>query len=455
MRNLPSVIETDFFGITQFTLILNHICETLMLNELQQWLLDFGRPYLIDDSQQRSSGLNAMQRGLLQQQKEWRRRGRFRFPQPEKWLWSDQSLAQASDWLSACFKASLFPPGVKILDGCCGAGVDCVALAMRGPVLAVDQDPWLVALAVNNAAAHGFKIEGVAAALDAEIIGHSDWLHVDPDRRAQSIKTTRADLFSPSIEDLLRWSKVSQGTMIKVAPSTRFEASTCEWIKQHLHRLWIGSNGQCRQQLLLSGAVGKDSWFDQLPEVSLDSNRRTAAILAQPVPFTGLGDLRSQFRCWHYSSDHTSLDEFGFPSTIEDPECLGRYVFDLHATLHASDLHHAWALQQGLSAITDPRGYFSGDQPLHSPFCQCFEVIEVVSFDDRKLRKWLKSRQVGNVEVKCRLHHLDASALQRKYSGTGDNAISLLITRLGQSIRAIACKRIAGDDIQNEVAHEA
>lgn len=428
----------------------------MSLNEAQQWLIDFGRSFLLEQAQKQRAGLSQVQQALLQQQIEWRRRSRFRFPQPDLWLWSDRSLSQASDWLSACFKASLFPPSVLAVDGCCGAGVDTAALALRGPTIAVDEDPWMAALAKSNAASHGQQIKSFAEPLTKASLRDAQWMHADPDRRPGNVKTLEADEFTPAIEQLVQMLEGLEGGIIKIAPATRLSPDMNSWVSENCTRVWIGSFGECRQQLLLYGQARVSECLRRMFEVSIPHESVT-----QEFPSNQPGVRMAAVLC---PTDSASAQSFKYKHHTENPiasfraelfaraeeeaedvdvdEEVGEYVYDLHAVLHASELHESWAAERGLAAITDARGYFTSDHAIDSPMAQCFQVIEVVSMDDRKLRKWLRSQNAGNVEIKCRLHTLDASALQRRYSSEQGDPMTLLVTRFGDRVRAIACRRM-------------
>lgn len=406
------------------------------LNELQDWLLEYGRGFLQDPASRQQARLSQVQQALLEQQIAWRYRSRFRFPEPERWLWSDRSLAQSSDWLSAAFKASLFPPDELVVDGCCGAGVDTVALALRGPVIAIDCDPWLVALAQNNTAAHDRQICTYAERLSEASIRGAKWLHADPDRRLDQAKTLRADEFSPSIDELSELFKHVAGGMIKIAPSTEFSEHTAAWIDQQGCRAWIGNYGECRQQLLLVGQILQQGLLQQilLADSVSSVNARIAVVLSAAQG--AHTSLSHGFQWQAFASAPLSFDRY--PASTQN---IGPYVFDLHATLHAAELQPAWAALNNLQAITDVRGYFTSDKPMNNSMAQCFEVIDVVPWDDRKMRKWLRERDVGNVEIKCRLIRLDASDFQRRYSGQKGPPVTILVTRVGHRVRGIICRR--------------
>ncbi|MFO0940866.1 MAG: hypothetical protein U0930_08865 [Pirellulales bacterium] len=417
------------------------------LNEVQRWLIDSGRAFLADNAQKQRSGLSQIQQALLLQQIEWRKRSRFRFPDPSLWLWSDKSLSQASDWLSAIFKSAVFPEGRLVLDACCGAGVDSVAFTLRGPVIAMDEDPWMAALSASNATAHGKSIESYSEPFSFASLRNARLIHVDPDRRPGNVKTLEADEFSPPLEAILEMIEKTEGGIIKIAPSTRFSADRSRWIEQNCTRVWLGSFGECRQQLLLCGSARKAALLSQLnPKLEPpDANiLRMAVVLgfcnssgADRFSFqSDFEDARRNFVAESFASNSADVEGVNLTDEVDN------YVFDLHSVLHAAELHEAWANQHKLAAITDSRGYFTGGEPISSPLAQCFEVMDVVSCDDRKLRKWLRQNKIGTVEVKCRLHALDANSLQRRYSSNSGEPITLLITRFDERVRAIACRRV-------------
>jgi hypothetical protein len=145
----------------------------------------------------------------------------------------------------------------------------------------------------------------------------------------------------------------------------------------------------------------------------------------------------------------------------------GTYVADLHAVLHAAELQVAWAAAHGLRPLGGIHGYFTGDSlqttpPGGSPhradetttqsspartedqtaWADYFLVKELLPWDDRQVRKWLRGQDSGIVEVKNRMVRLDANAFQRRYSGKGARPYTLLVTQLGSRVRVIVAERI-------------
>ncbi|MEM7559020.1 MAG: class I SAM-dependent methyltransferase, partial [Planctomycetota bacterium] len=190
------------------------------MTEPYEWLIDRSQEFLLYEGNTHSivgaEQLAASQVSMLKQQVQLRKRAGKRFPSPEKWLWTARSFSQASDWYSAHFKASVVPEGCRVVDGCCAAGSDLVALAQRGPAIGIDLDPELVALARHNLTAHQMSAEVQKSDLiDCESwMEPEDWLHVDPDRGGPEGKTTRSDQFSPSLPSVLSLAEKTAGSFI-------------------------------------------------------------------------------------------------------------------------------------------------------------------------------------------------------------------------------------------------
>ncbi len=370
--------------------------------------------------------LSPWQRELIRQQQQLRHRARYRFPEPQRWIWTERSLAQASDWWCASWKAKSLPAAIRVVDACCGAGADAVALSQRQEVIGVDVDPCMTLLTGSNVAAHGggleTRTEDITAHKLRRLASEAAWLHIDPDRRPADRRTQRAAEFSPPLAVVLEAAQAFAGAIVKMAPVTYLPDELEEAVALLGQRVWLGNLGECRQQLLLLGDAR-----------NAPPGTRTA-VLAEP-PQTG--DPQSG----PPPADSTMLYA-ARPGT--PPACTlqpDKYVYDLHAVLHAAGLQNSWGAAHGLRPLGDEHGYFTGDVRLDSPWAQRFETRAVLPWDDRQVRRWLRSEGAGIVEVKNRLFRLEANTYQRKYSGTGEVPFTLLVTRLGDRIRVIMAQR--------------
>lgn len=388
-------------------------------NDPFHWLLKYGhrslsqltlqslRPLRVDWSE---THFVAWQRALLEEQLHFRLRCSARFPDPEQWLWTDRSLQQASDWQSAAAKAALFPVGTRVVDACCGAGADLVALSERHDVVAIDRDRKMLELASANMQAHSRQADYVQAELPAAVASSKDiGLHIDPDRRRgenRETRTTQADAFSPPLKDVMALGQAALACIIKLAPATDVELPQgVDW-----RRAWLGTSRECPQQLLLRGEL---AWT--IPEGYCG-----ALLVDYPdQPFTAVKDVRC--------------------AVADEPE---EYLFEPHAVLYAAGLAAAWADEHGLSALPHSSSYFTGAAIAASPWAQSFEVVDHMSWDERRVHKWLKAHRIGAVEVKTRQVPLDANLLQRQLSQPEGEPISCLLYRVGKSIRIAMARRM-------------
>jgi hypothetical protein len=74
-----------------------------------------------------------------------------------------------------------------------------------------------------------------------------------------------------------------------------------------------------------------------------------------------------------------------------------------------------------------------------TPFAQAYRVDEVLPFSLKRLRAVLRSRQVGRVEIKKRGSALDVEQLRRDLRLSGDNAATVVLTRVGGRPIVLLC----------------
>lgn len=75
-----------------------------------------------------------------------------------------------------------------------------------------------------------------------------------------------------------------------------------------------------------------------------------------------------------------------------------------------------------------------------------FEVMEVLSLDEKKIRTALKTRPLRSLEIKKRGADVSPAQLRRKLLTTTEKNgedLTLIATRLGSRHRAILCRRCA------------
>jgi hypothetical protein len=319
-------------------------------------------------------------------------------------------LQQATEERIATYKAGRFPNQSWIADLCCGMGGDLLSLAARGSTIGMDRDPIAALLARANCQARGVAPYIVTADVRRMGVSEFDAWHIDPDRRQRGRRTTRLELGEPELGELERLLRENDAAAIKLAPAAQLPAS---WMEQ-AQREWIGSRRECRQQV---------AWWGPL---AAQRQQHTATVV---------GD--------HGVTSFTGMPELAVASVPD----VQRYLFEPHPAVIAAQLTGALAVRYGLQPIASGVAYLSGDRRIDSPLWSLFEVSDVLPFDRKRIKRLLRSRGVGHLEVKVRGRRLDPEVLRRQLRVRGVNRATLLIAASAERTRAILARRLTDDSL--------
>ncbi len=86
--------------------------------------------------------------------------------------------------------------------------------------------------------------------------------------------------------------------------------------------------------------------------------------------------------------------------------------------------------------------YLTSDAALTSPFVSSFRVREQLPADPKKLAQALRARGIGTLEIKKRGVDVDPAMLRKKMSLRGDEAATLILTRIGSKRLALLADRV-------------
>ncbi len=352
---------------------------------------------------------------LVLEQVELRERAREKFPDASRRLYTRLGLEQATDATIAAYKAQRFRHGEPVADLCCGIGGDFVALAGRGPATGVERDPVVALLAEANLrmieAENGLNTVRfpcgivVAEAAEFSVAGYWGW-HIDPDRRPAGRRTTRLELHEPGPEVIDRLRGDCAAGAVKLAPA----AVLPEHWPPEAELEWISRDRQCRQLVV---------WFSDLAEYH--GHRRATLLGDRPIPIrTVVGEATCG------------------PPAVQP---LGRYVFDPDAAVLAAGLLGVLAAEHGLAPFSATAAYLTGDRPLEDPMLACFEVLEAMPLDGKRLARHLRDRNIGRLEIKKRGVSHDPETLRRRLALRGELPAVLILASIGRSATAILARR--------------
>ncbi len=391
-----------------------------------EWLVsDSARPWLAEAVRDTSGSLlslTARLRRELSAQRAHRvlelatlrRRAREKFQLADEMFFTPIALEQSTDETISRYKASRFPRDTALADFCCGIGGDSIGLALQGgEVRGFDRQPVHGLFARANVQLYRQQAGLPADRFKVEVtdVSEIDWQpsawHADPDRRATGKRTTALEFHDPPTHVLERWLERQPAAAIKLAPAARVPDSwqpfaECEWISR---------GGECRQLV---------AWFGTLARRVGDHVATVLSTSAAPRHVAG--------------KPHTPV-----PQTAR----IGRYLYEPDAAVLAAHLSGQLAAELALSSFSPETAYLTGDQPVLDAAAAGFEVLEVLSFQLKKLKSYLQQKQIGHVEVKKRGVDCDPLALQKQLSGAGSEPAVVLITRRQAKAIAIVARRLS------------
>ena len=342
---------------------------------------------------------------LVVEQVDLRRRADEKFGNlAETMFFTRMHLEQATDIWTARYKAGRMAAYWAIADYCCGIGGDLLAFAERGPAVGWDLSPIACLLAEAN-------VKGRAAVHCADVaqltLARAGAWHLDPDRRATGRRVTDLTAYAPGPELVMKWLHANLNGQVKLAPATVVPES---W-SADAELEWISRDRQCRQQV---------AWLAPLAQYA---GRRRATLVQQdhaPVSFIGDGAVAC--------------------APAETPL---QYLFDPDPSLLAADLLGAFAVANDLQSLGAGGAYLTCDNPFDHPLAAPFAVLDCLPLRPAAIAAYFAERGVGSLEIKKRGVAIDPESLRRRLKLRGDNAATLVLTRIGRREVAIVAQRIS------------
>jgi SAM-dependent methyltransferase len=317
--------------------------------------------------------------------------------------------------------ARLAAAGVeRVTDAGCGLGLDSLALAAAGlSVRAVDRDPVTAILAAANLA--GFpnaevrrgEAAGVMAAWaaggEASAAGPdalAAWagpgarpggaaLFLDPSRRTGTGRTWDIADLSPAwtaIEPLLSG---PGPVVVKLGPGLPHRH-----IPPGVDATWVSDGGDLAELSL---------WH--LPG---ETGRWSALLLPEGDEIAG----------------HTAAPA---------PGPLGRFVWEPGPAVIRAHAVGTLARQLNAHLVAPSIAYLTGDHDVTTPFATRFEVRQVLPYEDKAVKAWVRTEQIGTLEIKTRGLDLDPAKWRTRLAPKGKNSATIIATptREGASVLVV------------------
>jgi hypothetical protein len=360
----------------------------------------------------RRSGFSPDETALILTQARLRRRARAKFgPFAERMLFTQAGLEQATRLDVAAHHAGRFrTAGVqRVADLGCGLGGDALAFGgVELDVLAVERDPVTAALASYNLAPFPTVEVRAGEAEEADLAGVGGvWL--DPARRtaghADTHRVGPAD-YSPPLEFALRLGE-RLPTGVKLSPAFDREA-----LPEHAEAQWVSAGREVTELTL---------WLGDLRRPGV---RRAALVLGE-----------------HGAAELTAKGD----SEDVPPGPLGAYLHEPDGSVIRARLLGDLARATGTHPVGPGIAYLTGAVPLASPFVTSFAIDAVLPFDRLGLRKELRARGIGRLEIKKRGVDLDPATFRTFLGLSGDGEATLIVTRTPERRVALLCHRVRAE----------
>ncbi|RWZ64385.1 class I SAM-dependent methyltransferase [Labedella populi] len=330
-------------------------------------------------------------------------------PFADRMLFTPAGLEQATRLRVAALHAGRYASaGLRsVIDLGCGIGGDALALASLDlAVTAVEIDEVTAAIASYNLAPFPSSTVRHADAGDVDISGF-DAVFADPARRtaghAETSRLTDPDDYSPSLARL--WEHAERLPVgVKLGPG--FDRSR---LPTDAEAQWVSVDGEVVELGVWTGSLARDGV------------RRSALVV---------------------SDDGTNELSAGADSEDESVRRLGEYLYEPDGSVIRARLIGDLGRRIGAGMVSDRIAYLTSDTLVTTPFASVFRVVADLPLDEKTVKRELRTRKVGVLEVKKRGADIDPAVFRKRMALSGPNAATVVLTRVAGRHRALLAERV-------------
>ncbi|WP_432942273.1 class I SAM-dependent methyltransferase [Kribbella sp. CA-253562] len=287
-------------------------------------------------------------------------------------------------------------PGASVIDLGCGIGGDLISAARAGlRVTGVERDPATAAAAAANLSALDLPGEVLLGDAEEQDLTPYEVVFADPARRADGRRLFDHNAYSPP------WSFITsllEGTAcVKVAPGIPHDA-----VPEGVEAEWVSDAGEVKEAALWSGKL-------------YGGAARRATLLPSGA------------------------------SIADAPEAevgpVGQYIYEPDGAVVRAGLVTAVAAEVD-GWLLDPRiAYVTGPFLVETALASAYEVIETLPYREKTLKSWVRTNDIGTLEIKKRGVDVDPAMLRKKLAPKGSRSATLIVTRIGRDAVAYSCRR--------------
>jgi SAM-dependent methyltransferase len=322
-----------------------------------------------------------------------RRRAAGKFSRAGEMYFTRTALEQASAEPVSTYRARRYVAAgfEQVADLGCGIGGDSLALAAVADVTGVDWNPVRLAMAQENGRVYGHaaRFHPLLADLMELLPLATDALFADPGRRDENGRRIHSvHDYRPPLQRLEHWRGNVPHLGVKVSPGVRYSE-----LPPDAEVEFISLHGQVREGVL---------WFGELRSTA----KRRATLLPGVHTLTDLAETNVE---------------------VTPP---GAFLYEPDGAVIRAHLVEHLARELGAAKIDDEIAYLTAEQPQPSPFAKCYALADSFPFQLKRVRSYLRDRNVGRVTIKKRGSPLDPDWLRRQLRLRGEEHRHIFLTRV-------------------------
>jgi hypothetical protein len=227
---------------------------------------------------------------------------------------------------------------------------------------------------------------------------------LDGPARAKAIRKFDPASFSPSFDFVLS-AAATKPTGVKLGPGHPHDG-----IPDDCEAQWVSADGDLVELTLWFGALAREGV------------KRSALLIA--------GGAKHEITSAETEPARADLGE------------LDDFVYEPDNAVIRSHLIGDLAKQIDAHLFAPEIAYLTSSKQISSPWVKGYRLLDNLVFDRKKLKAYLRERNIGTLEIKKRGSDIVPEQLRKELAPKGEGAATLIVTRAGDAHRVLVCEAI-------------
>ena len=293
-----------------------------------------------------------------------------------------------------------------IADLTCGIGADSMAFgALDVDVLALDKDEATAAIATINLRPFPNVTVAHGDCFNYELPATIDGLFLDPARRTAKKRTFNPRDYDPPLDAALQLRERVPALGVKVAPGIPHGA-----IPASAEAQWISVAGE---------VVEAGLWFGPLRQLAPENSARPGTAITRSALLLAADGTQTLI------TDANPHHRAQLPAGP-----VGTWVHEPDGAVIRAGLIGAIAADIDGHLLDESIAYITTDAERTHPATKRYRVLDVLPFNLKKLRAYLRDRDVGQITIKKRGTAITPEELRTKLALTGSQSATIILTRI-------------------------